>query len=149
MLFLTFRGIERPVVVSGLICTDRLQALQRIFEHELLHLAEFLLWDESSCSGIRFRRLARNIFGHLSTKHALVTPGEQAFVQHGVRVGSMVAFVFGGRRLVGRVNRIRHRATVLVEDAGGTDYTDGRKYLKFYVPVPRLELHPPVAEATR
>jgi hypothetical protein len=135
MLFMTFGTVDRPVVACGLTCTDRLQALQRIFEHELLHLAEFLAWDESSCSGLRFKRLARSIFGHLSTKHALVTPGEQAFVQHGVRVGSVVEFTFQGRRLVGRINRIRHRATVLVEDAGGMNYSDGRKYLKFYVPL--------------
>jgi hypothetical protein len=61
----------------------------------------------------------------------------------------MVAFVSGGRRRVGRVNRIRHRATVLVEDAGGMNYTDGHKYLKFYVPIAGLKLDPPVAEASR
>ena len=138
MLFMTFGNVDRPVVACGLTCTDRLQALQRIFEHELLHLAEFLVWDESSCSGIRFKKLARSIFGHLSTKHALVTPGEQAFVRHGVRVGSTVEFTFQGRRLLGRVNRIKHRVTVLVEDAEGMSYSDGRKYLKFYVPMPGL-----------
>jgi len=33
-----------------------------------------------------------------------------------VRVGSTAEFEFQGRRLVGRVNRIGRRATVLVED---------------------------------
>lgn len=140
MLLMTFRQVERPVVVSGLTCTDRLGALQRIFEHELIHLAELLVWDESSCSGFRFKLLARNIFGHTDTKHALVTPREHAAVQHGVRMGSRVEFDFEGRRLVGRVNRISQRATVLVEDAAGVDYTDGRRYLKFYVPLGSLRV---------
>jgi hypothetical protein len=59
---------------------------------------------------------------------------EHAAAQHGIRVGSLVCFDFEGRRLVGRVNRAHRRATVLVEDANGLPYTDGKKYQKFYVP---------------
>ena len=44
LLFSTFQNVEREVIVGGLLCHDRLEALQRIFEHELLHLAEFLGW---------------------------------------------------------------------------------------------------------
>ncbi|MFB3891819.1 MAG: SprT-like family protein [Phycisphaerae bacterium] len=140
LLFMTFGGIERPVAVCGLACTDRLQALQRIMEHEIIHLAEMIVWDESSCSRPRFRKLAERIFGHKDAKHDLVTPREQAFVQHGLRVGSMVGFEFQGRSQVGRVNRISRRATVLVEDGGGMAYSDGKKYRKYYVPVDLLRL---------
>jgi diadenosine tetraphosphatase ApaH/serine/threonine PP2A family protein phosphatase len=135
MLFMTFAQIGRPVVVCGLVCTDRLAALERIFEHELIHLIELLTWGKSSCSQPRFKGLVRNIFGHTDTRHALVTPREHAAVQHGVRVGDLVEFDFQGRRLVGRVNRINRRATVLVEDANGLKYSDGKRYQKFYVPV--------------
>lgn len=138
MLLMTFRDVQREIIVCGLTCTDRLQALQRILEHEIIHLAEWLLWDESSCSGNWFKTLARRIFGHTDTKHALVTPREYAAVQHGVQVGSLVEFHVDGRRLVGKVNRISHRATVLVEDAVGRDYSDGKRYAKFYVPVEGL-----------
>ena len=133
MLFMTFRQINRPVVVCGLACKDRLEALQRIMEHEIIHLAEMVTCGKSSCSSRRFKELAANIFGHAGTKHDLVTPREHAAVQHGVRVGSVVRFEFEGRRLVGRVNRVNRRATVLVEDAAGVPYSDGRKYQKFYV----------------
>jgi hypothetical protein len=134
MLFMTFGQVERPVVVCGMICTNRLEALQRILEHEIIHLAEMVACGKSGCGGRRFKELAANIFGHAGTKHALVTPVEHAAAQHGIRVGSLVCFDLDGRRLVGRVNRAHSRATVLVEDANGLPYSDGKKYQKFYVP---------------
>jgi hypothetical protein len=140
MLLMTFRDVKRDVVVGGLACADRLDALQRILEHEMIHLAEMLAWDESSCSGPRFRKLARDIFGHTEKWHLLVTAREHAAVAHGIRVGGMVEFDFDGRRRVGRVNRVHRRATVLVEDAGGQPYTDGKSYLKFYIPLDMLKL---------
>jgi hypothetical protein len=145
MLFMTFGEIDRPVTVCGLPCGDRLQALQRIIEHEIIHLVEMLVWDESSCSGIRFKKLASRIFGHTDTHHALVTPREHAAVRHGIRVGSQVEFDFEGRLLSGRVNRIHRRATVLVEDDRGLQYSDGRRYAKIYVPLALLR--PCAAEA--
>jgi hypothetical protein len=130
MLFMTFSDVARPVVVCGLTCPDRLAALQRIMEHEIIHLIELVTFGKSSCSAARFKGLAASIFGHTGTTHALVTPREHAAVQHGITVGSMVEFDFEGRRLVGRVNRISRRATVLVEDASGLLYTDGKRYQK-------------------
>jgi hypothetical protein len=138
MLFMTFRQVDRPVVVCGLACKDRLDALQRIMEHEIIHLAEMVTYGKSRCSSRRFKELAAHIFGHAGTKHDLVTPREHASVLHGIREGSVVRFEFEGRRLVGRVNRVNHRATVLVEDAAGRPYSDGKKYRKFYVPLSGL-----------
>jgi len=138
MLFMTFGQVERPVVICGLTCTNRLEALQRILEHEIIHLAELVTYGKSGCGGRRFKELAANIFGHTNRTHALVTPMEHAAAQYGIRVGSLVCFDFEGRRLVGRVNRAHRRATVLVEDANGLPYTDGKKYQKFYVPLKML-----------
>jgi hypothetical protein len=138
MLFMTFNQADRPVEVCGLVCKDRLEALQRIMEHEIIHLAELVTYGRSRCSSQRFKELAANIFGHAGTKHDLVTPREHAAVQHGIRVGSVVSFEFDGRRLAGRVNRVNRRATVLVEDADGQPYSDGKKYQKFYVPLKGL-----------
>ncbi|MBM3501989.1 MAG: SprT-like family protein, partial [Armatimonadetes bacterium] len=42
MLFMTFGRVERPVVICGLTCANRLEALQRILEHEIIHLAELV-----------------------------------------------------------------------------------------------------------
>ncbi len=40
--------VDRPIHVCGCRCHDRLEAAQRIFEHELCHLVEFLARRESS-----------------------------------------------------------------------------------------------------
>jgi hypothetical protein len=41
-------------------------------------------------------------------------------------------------RRLGRINRINSRATVLVESDQGTLYGDGKRYLKYYVPLALL-----------
>lgn len=142
MLFMTFKQADRPVVVCGLTCRNRLEALQRILEHEIIHLAELVVYGKSSCAGQQFKYLAANIFGHAGTTHTLVTPAEHAATHHGIRVGSIVSFELRGRRLVGQVNRATHRATVLVEDAQGEPYSDRKRYRKFYVP---LEILRPIS----
>ena len=142
LLFATFRTSERSVTVSGLPVRDRLEALQRIFEHELLHLAENLAWGASSCARENFQNLSRRIFAHQAVHHELVTPREQAAVQHGIHVGDLVSFEHEGVRRVGLVNRITRRATVLVEDPKGRLYTNGKTFLTFYVPLPLLRKAP-------
>lgn len=138
LLFETFNEEVRPITVSGVLCCDRLEALQRIFEHEMLHLIEMLVWDHSSCSADRFRSMAHRLFGHLQNTHQLITPREIAHAKYGIVPGQRVKFTFEGRRYVGVVNRVTKRATVLVPDRAGETYTDGQKYLKFYIPLPML-----------
>ena len=55
-----------------------------------------------------------------------------------VRVGDHVSFELEGKTYQGRVNRITRRATVLVESHRGEPFSDGRRYLTFYVPLPLL-----------
>ena len=144
LLFLTFGEsvtggqLLRPVTVCGLECADRLSALQRVMEHEILHLAEMLVWNHSSCAAPRFKRLARNLFGHRESTHDLITPAERARATFDLRVGDAVTFELDGRPRAGVVNRINRRATVLVESERGVRYTNGRRYEKFYVPLPML-----------
>jgi hypothetical protein len=139
LLFQTFQDVERTVRVSGLVCHDRLEALQRIFEHELLHLVEMLAWGESSCTAERFKGLAWNLFGHTETRHDLVTQHERARAKFAVAVGDQVEFEHQGVRQVGVVNRITRRATVLVEHEQGQPFVNGKRYLKFYVPLSMLK----------
>ncbi len=138
MLFDAFRDADRRITVCGLECQDRLAALQRIFEHELVHLAEYLCWDHSDCTAERFQGIAGRLFLHRAHTHALVTRQERAAAA-GIRVGSRVSFIFEGKRLIGRVNRITKRATVLVEDPTGVKYSDGLCYNTYYVPISWLE----------
>ena len=139
LLFSTFQNVEREVIVGGLLCHDRLEALQRIFEHELLHLAEFLGWGRSSCSAENFHMLSRRIFAHEGVSHDLVTRASRplwplTYASATRSVSSMTESTLSH----GRVNRITRRATVLVESPRGESFSDGRRYLTFYVPLPLL-----------
>src|SRR5262249_19851815 len=98
LLFNTFQNVDRKVTVGGLECRDRLEALQRIFEHELLHLAEFLGWGRSNCRAGNFHALSRRIFAHEGVFHDLVTPREEAGVAYGIVAGDLVSFEHEGVR---------------------------------------------------
>lgn len=139
LLLDTFEAPSREVSVVGLPCPDRLSALQGIVEHELVHLVEMWLWERSSCAKPRFQGIARRLLGHTDHRHRLVTPRERATQQLGLAVGQRVAFDFEGKHQVGVVNRITRRATVLVESRRGQPYSDGKRYLKFYVPLEALK----------
>lgn len=141
MLFDGFGDTDRRITVCGLECQDRLEALQRIFEHEIVHLGEQLCWGNSDCAAARFQDIAGRLFLHRAHTHDLITRRERA-ARSGIRQGSRVAFTFEGRRLTGRVNRITKRATVLVEDPEGAKYSDGLRYKTYYVPIPWLEPDP-------
>lgn len=139
LLFDAFREGDRPIAVCGVPCATRLDALQRIFEHELVHLLEQVCWGTSDCAAERFQDVASRFFLHRSHQHQLITRGERA-AHVGIRPGARVRFVYEGRTLAGLVNRITTRATVLVEDPAGRPFSDGRRYLTYYVPVGALTL---------
>jgi hypothetical protein len=138
LLFQTFLDGDRPVTASGLPCRDRLEALQRVFEHELVHLAEMVVWSDSQCAAPRFQSIAHRLFGHREHTHQLITQRERAWTKLGLKVGDRVRFRWGDRDYEGWLNRITRRATVLVEDVRGTRYTDGKRYAKYYVPLAML-----------
>jgi hypothetical protein len=139
LLFSTFYDVTRPVMVTGVECQDRVECLQRIFEHELIHLTEMLIWDDSSCSRQRFQSLAFQFFTHTEATHELITPGERASEKFGIRTGDKVRFRIDAASYEGFVNRITKRATVLVEDDCSPLYSDGKRYAKYYVPLAQLE----------
>jgi len=139
ILFDGFDEMDRSVSVCGLECENRLEALQRVFEHEMVHLIEQLCWQVSDCAAPRFQDIAARIFLHRAHTHDLITRRERAQAS-GIRIGSSVTFTFEGRRLMGRVNRITKRATVLVEDSEGVKYSDGLRYRTYYVPIACLAL---------
>lgn len=138
LLFQTFNDVHRPVEVTGVLCRNRLEAMQRVVEHELVHLIEMLLWENSSCARRRFQGIAGNVFGHRDYRHDLITQAERAERKYQLRVGDAVAFEFEGITRVGFLNRITRRATVLVPDPAGHRFDDGRRYVRYYVPLERL-----------
>ncbi len=138
LLFDQFDSGDRDVEVNGLGCSDRLDALQRIFEHELIHALEFAIWGSSSCKKGRFQKMAGHIFGHIEFTHRMITRNERAHTELSIRPGSLVAFSYRGSRFEGLVNRINKRATVLVRSDLGEPYGDGNRYAKYYVPLGEL-----------
>ena len=138
LLFNTTFESQR-IKVGGVATFHRLDALQRIFEHELVHLLEMVVWDDSSCARWRFKSIAERFFGHLESNHQLLTPSETARSEYGITSGDMVKFHHKGIQLTGVVNSINRRATVLVaSDKGGELFDDNRRYQRFYVPLERL-----------
>ena len=137
-LFDTFR-LDGAARVGGLLCHNRLEALQRIMEHEMLHLGELLLFRDSNCSAKPFKNSAHNLFGHTESNHSLLTPKDVARKKLGIACGDEVTFSADGRHYRGFVNRITKRATVLVLDSAGIRYNDGKKYSKYYVPLTMLK----------
>ncbi len=138
LLFQSFRKPGDSIRVCGHECHDRLTAMQRIVEHEMVHLCEMLAWIQSDCSAGRFQTIARNMFGHTEHRHELITQQERAAKEFNIRAGARVAFPFEGTVLQGVVNRITRRATILVEDLRGVRYSNGKRYLKYYVPIHQL-----------
>jgi hypothetical protein len=138
LLYQSFQKEGEQVKVCGKLCWTRLEAMQRVVEHELIHLLEMLVWIDSNCAAKRFQSITSSIFGHTEHRHELTTQHERAIQHYQIQIGSRVSFAIEGKRLYGIVHRITRRATVLVEDGRGTQYTDGKRYCKYYVPLPQL-----------
>ncbi|MEZ6092156.1 MAG: hypothetical protein R3C05_29960 [Pirellulaceae bacterium] len=138
LLYQTFHDLDRQVVVSGCVCRNRLEAAQRVCEHELAHLVEMLCFNDSNCAKKQFHGITKRFFNHTDYQHQLITQDERAAKRFDVRVGSMVEFTFEGRVIRGKVNRITRRATILVADPKGQMFDDGHRYLRYYVPLEHL-----------
>lgn len=138
LLFQTFEDVSRPIEVAGCVCRDRLEAMQRIAEHEFVHLIEMLIWNDGNCNESRFQSIAKRYFGHTDYQHNLITQRERAAVKFNIRVGDVVMFHHDGHQFKGRVNRITRRATVLVPNPKGQRFTDGKRYARYYVPLEKL-----------
>ncbi len=139
LLFQTFEDVTRSVEVTGRQCRDRLEAMQRVAEHELVHLVEMLVWNDGNCNQARFQSIANRYFAHTDYRHDLITQRERALMKFNIRVGDHVRFAHDGKVLRGRVNRITRRATVLVPSNKGERFSDGSQYLRFYVPLEKLQ----------
>ncbi|OYT29330.1 hypothetical protein B6U98_02580 [Thermoplasmatales archaeon ex4572_165] len=139
LIFKTFNDIEREIKINGIICHDRLEASMRIFEHEIIHVIEHILYDTSSCSKPYFKRLSNNIFGHTDVTHRLITQNEIADKTFNLHVGDFASFDYEGQFYKGVISRITKRATVMVKDPEG-DYLDsnGNQYIKYYIPISQL-----------
>lgn len=138
--FFKYDELESEKSVAGIVTHNALEALQLVFEHELCHVIEFIMFGSSSCSQPRFKALAGNIFGHTESTHQLPTSRKIAQEKYGIKIGDKVSFAFEGQKLEGVIYRINKRATVMVKDRSGA-YADkqGKRYTKYYVPLSKLQ----------
>jgi hypothetical protein len=130
---------NETILVENLTCKTRLDALQRVFEHELTHLTEFLIWNKSSCKKTQFKTIAHNFFGHIDISQNKKAQREQIIKKFNIHVGDYVQFQFKQQAMQGLVHRMTHRATVLVANDKGITISNGKHYHKFYVPLQQLK----------
>ena len=138
--FFHYDRVKSSKAVCGLETESSLEALQLVFEHELCHVLEFILYKKSSCKAQRFKTIANNVFGHRGSYHGLPTYRQIAVQEQNVRIGDLVAFSWEGKAQQGIVSNINKRATVMVLDRMGA-YADkkGNRYSKYYVSINLLE----------
>lgn len=126
-----------PFELNGLSVATAQEAFLVVFEHELCHAAEMVLYGSTGHSQ-RFLALARGLFGHTATRHKLPTRRQEA-VSSGLIVGGRASFPYQGQTITGTITYIGKSATVMVPSKGG-EYRDsrGRRYTKYRVPPEKL-----------
>ncbi|MFP4527844.1 MAG: SprT-like domain-containing protein [Candidatus Kapaibacterium sp.] len=126
--------------VNGMPVASRTDALMRVMEHEIVHVVEFVAFGNSSCRRQRFRAIAFGLFGHTDVYHELCPAQAKPRVKYDFRPGDCVSFRYKNIRRKGIIRRITRRATVMVSHSGGSWIgADGRRYVKYYVPLSQLE----------
>ena len=136
--FLT-RLTDGPFDLNGLCVSTPQEAFLVVFEHELCHAVEAVLFGKTGHSQ-RFMAIANGIFGHTKTRHSLPTRRQEA-AQNGLTLGRQVCFIHRGHTLCGVISYIGKTATVMVPSSDG-DYRDrhGRRYTKYRVPIEQLKI---------
>ena len=128
---------EGPFELNGLSVATPQEAFLLVFEHELCHAAEALLYGQTGHSA-RFLSLASGLFGHTATRHKLPTRRIEA-ARQGLLVGMTVSFPYDAMELTGVITYIGKMATVMVPSAAG-EYRDRRARCcaKYRVPLDRI-----------
>ncbi|AFM05986.1 hypothetical protein Fleli_3672 [Bernardetia litoralis DSM 6794] len=135
LIFNSFKNdSSKPVNLAGFETKNRLEALMHIIEHEIIHLIEFLAFNNSSCKKDNFKKLASSIFGHTAFTHSLLTGKMEALKEYDLKIGDWVDFSFDGKKHKGFIQKITKRATVMALDEKGM-YKDnkGNHFTKFYI----------------
>lgn len=135
-----FDKVERNKSVGGIQVNSKIDSVMLVFEHELCHVIEFLIYKKSSCKKKPFKELIYDVFGQTETTHNLINAHEANINAHDFKIGDKVCFNYESKKLIGFVSRINKRATVMSPDKRGS-YVDkmGNRYIKFYVPLNGLE----------
>ena len=133
---LNFDKIDRSKSVGGIEVKNKLDSLLLLFEHELCHVIEFLIYKASDCNKENFRNLILNLFGQKETTHKLVSTREANYHVYGFLPGDKVKFENDGVEFNGFITKINKHATVMSPSLYGK-YVDktGQHYTKYYIPL--------------
>lgn len=140
--FTNFDEIQGEKLVCGIKASDYIEALQLVFEHELCHVVEFILFNRSNCKKAPFKEMALHLFNHTAGYHQLPTFRQIAAEKYKLKVGDSVSFQLKGKEMKGILYRIHKRAVVMVQDQKGPfrDLKTGISYTKYYIPLDRLQV---------
>jgi len=132
------RLADGPFELNGLSVSTAQEAFLIVFEHELCHAIETVLFRKTGHSQ-RFLSLANGLFGHTAMRHKLPTRRQEA-AANGLITGKSVSFTYQGQELTGIVTYVGKAATVMVPSPQG-EYRDskGRRYTKYRVPLHKLK----------
>lgn len=131
-----FDKTDRDKFVGGIKVNNKLDSLMLVFEHEMCHVIEFLIYKKSNCSKETFRNLIYNLFGQSESTHKLVSKNEAIYHEYGMLPGDNVTFEYDGQALNGIITKINKRAIVMSPSYHGK-YVDkaGQHYTKYYIPL--------------
>lgn len=134
-----FRLKDGPFELNGLSADSPQEAFLIVFEHELCHAIETVLFGATGHSS-RFMALANGLFGHTATRHRLPTRRQEAF-DSGLKIGCCVSFSDHGQIKSGVITYVGKMATVMVPSVQG-EYRDrnGRRYVKYRIPLSKLTI---------
>jgi len=128
-----------PFSLNGLSVATPQEAFLVVFEHELCHALETVLFKKTGHTA-RFLSLANGLFGHTAMHHSLPTRKQEA-AKEGLYVGRRVSFFYQGIELIGTITYIGKNATIMVPTSHG-EYRDrfGRRYQKYRVSLEKLRI---------
>ena len=69
-----FKNAKKPTNVAGHMCNDQLECLQRVIEHEMVHLIIFMFCTDRFITdqhGELFMNMVKDLFGHTDYRHYL------------------------------------------------------------------------------
>lgn len=67
-----FNKVNGITNVAGHLCKDQLECLQRVLEHEIVHLIVFIFCNDTFMTdhhGTLFMKIAKNVFAHTDHRH--------------------------------------------------------------------------------
>jgi hypothetical protein len=123
----TQKGSNKLLKTNGIICRNRLECLQLVFEHELVHLIMNLwnYYDKSgdlySSHGKLFQCMTKSLFDHTDYKHELFNEfeeGTEFITKSNAFVGMDVYILVDGKNTYGKITKVNPKNAQIQTENG-------------------------------